>query len=304
MPKSYPNATLMVAVACLATVALAQTPAAPQPKATESEPSRAPSVAAPTGPGGGPPSMSAAQRAEATREFLGLGPKPDAAAAAAGAPIFAASCAFCHGPQARGAEGPSLITSQLVLDDERGEKLMPFLKHGRPDKGMPSFATVSDSDLYDVAEFLHQQVEDVANRGTYKLPDILVGDADKGKTYFDAHCTACHSIGGDLAHIGSRYHAPADLQRNWVWPPRTPPDGPAAITATVATASGTLSGRVTQVSDFTIALVDAKGAAHVIQRGEGVTVTLHDPLAPHNAMIATLRNGDMHDVTAYLEAQK
>lgn len=28
------------------------------------------------------------------------------------------------------------------------------------------------------------------------------------------------------------------------------------------------------------------------------------PLAPHQAMIMTLRNDDMHDVTAYLETLK
>src|SRR5581483_8723397 len=45
------------------------------------------------------------------REFLGLGAPPDPAAAERGAPLFAANCAFCHGPKARGAEGPNLIRS-------------------------------------------------------------------------------------------------------------------------------------------------------------------------------------------------
>ena len=47
------------------------------------------------------------QRAAATRVFLGLGPEPNKAAAARGAPLFQQDCAFCHGPQARGAEGPT-----------------------------------------------------------------------------------------------------------------------------------------------------------------------------------------------------
>ena len=63
------------------------------------------------------------QRAAATRVFLGLGPEPDKAAAARGAPIFQQNCAFCHGSQAHGAEGPSLITSDVVLGDEHGEHL-------------------------------------------------------------------------------------------------------------------------------------------------------------------------------------
>ncbi len=55
-----------------------------------------------------PPTVAAGS-GEAVRAFLGLGPPPDAAAAKRGAPVYAANCAFCHGPLARGAEGPSLI---------------------------------------------------------------------------------------------------------------------------------------------------------------------------------------------------
>src|SRR5215813_4607007 len=53
-----------------------------------------------------------------TREFLGLGPAPDAPAAARGEKLYTANCAFCHGEKARGAEGPNLVRSALVLHDE------------------------------------------------------------------------------------------------------------------------------------------------------------------------------------------
>jgi hypothetical protein len=39
----------------------------------------------------------------------------------------------------------------------------------------------------------------------------------------------------------------------------------------------------------------------VIARDAGVSVELHDPLAPHVAMIGNLADSDMIDVTAYLE---
>ena len=55
-----------------------------------------------------------------TREFLGLGPPPDAAAAARGERLYAPNCAFCHGEKARGAEGPNLVRSVVVLHDEKG----------------------------------------------------------------------------------------------------------------------------------------------------------------------------------------
>jgi cytochrome c oxidase cbb3-type subunit 3 len=243
------------------------------------------------------------QRAAATRVFLGLGAEPDRVAAARGAPLFQQNCAFCHGPQARGAEGPSLITSDVVLGDDHGEHLVPFLKTGRPEKGMPAFAGLGDDQLKDVAEFLHLQVEDVANRGAYHVLNILVGDATKGQAYFAANCASCHSTAA-FAHIASKYRSPDQLQRGWVWPAR-PADNSLAVTATVKTADGaTITGRVTQVSDFRITLVDSGGVTHVIERGAGVDVRMKDPLAPHQTMIMTLKNEDMHNVTAYLETLK
>ena len=244
--------------------------------------------------------MTPEQRAAATRAFLGLGPEPDQAAAKRGQPLFEQNCGFCHGQQARGATGPGLITSDEVLDDDHGERLVPFLKKGRPENGMPAFATMSDGQLKDIAEFLHLQVEEVANRGTYHVLNILVGNAAKGQTYVTAHCMSCHAA-KTFEHLGSRFRSPDQLQRGWIWPARSG-DVSLAITATVKIQDGSsIAGRVTQLSDFRITLVDSTGQAHVIDREPGVEVQINDPLASHQEMIMTLTNDDMHDVTAYLE---
>jgi len=250
--------------------------------------------------------MTPEQRAAATRAFLGLGPEPDKAAAARGTPLFQQNCAFCHGPQARGATGSSLITSDEVLGDDHGEHLVAFLKKGRPEKGMPAFATMSDDQLTEIAEFLHLQVEEVANRGTYQVLNILVGDATKGQAYVTEHCMSCHAA-ETFAHLGSRFRSPEQLQRGWIWParPYDSGDNAKAIVATVKTLNGsTIAGRVTQVSDFRITLVDHAGETHRIEREPGVTVEIRDPLAGHQQMIMRLTNDDMHNVTAYLETQK
>jgi cytochrome c oxidase cbb3-type subunit 3 len=247
--------------------------------------------------------MTPQQRAAATRAFLGLGPEPDKAAAARGAPLFSQSCFFCHGPQGRGAEGPSLITSDVVLGDDHGEHLIPFLRKGIPEKGMPSFATMTDGQLTDIAEFLHQQVEDVANRGAYHVLNILVGNAEKGQAYVQANCISCHTT-ETFTHIASKFRSPDQLQRSWIWPSR-PADNSLAITARVKMPDGrVLSGRVRDVSDFRITVIDSGGQTHMIDREPGVEVELKDPLAPHQAIVMTLQNDDMHDVTAYLETLK
>ncbi|MGA7339733.1 MAG: c-type cytochrome [Terracidiphilus sp.] len=247
--------------------------------------------------------MTPQQRAAATRAFLGLGPEPDKAAASRGAPLFRQNCSLCHGPQARGAVSPSLITSDVVLGDDHGEHLIPLLRKGRPEKGMPSFATMTNDQLKDIAEFIHLQVEDVANRGTYHVLNILVGNAERGQAYVQANCMSCHST-KTFAHIGSRFRSPDLLQRSWIWPLR-PADNSLAVTATVKMPDGgVLSGRVREVSDFRITLVDTAGQTHAIDRGPGITVEMKDPLAAHQAIIMTLKNDDMHNVTAYLETLK
>jgi cytochrome c oxidase cbb3-type subunit 3 len=281
--RSFICATLLVGSAIGATVA-----------ATSQQPQKS----AQEGLQQGTQAMTPAQRAAATRAFLGLGAEPDKAAAERGAPLFAQNCAFCHGQKARGATGPNLITSDRVLSDDHGEHLVSFLRKGIPDQGMPDFATMSERQLTDIAEFLHLQVEDVANRGAYQVLNILVGNAAEGKAYVDGHCVSCHTA-ETFAHIASKYRSPDQLQRNWIWP-----EHDEAVTAEVKTAEGTISGKVTQMSDFSIKVMSESGETKTFDRKPGVEVQVNDPLAPHEQFVMTLGNNDMHNVTAYLETLK
>jgi cytochrome c oxidase cbb3-type subunit III len=285
--------------ACMSLAVSAQT-AAQSPVQSQSQ-ALTPAPVQSQAPAPADAAAAAARAGKSVREFLGLGPPPDAAAAKRGAPVFAANCAFCHGPLARGAEGPSLIYSELVLKDQQGALIAEFLKGGRPEKGMPAFSTLSDEQRHDVAEFLHQQIEDVANRGTFQVKNIVLGDPKKGATYVAAHCLYCHAVNGDLKGLAAKWR-PVDLQRYWIMPPRTS-DG-RAITATVRGPQGTWQGRVQQIDDFRVVLVEGSGPSVVIARDADVAVELHDPLAPHVAMVGNLADSDMINVTAYLETLK
>ncbi|MFN0124414.1 MAG: c-type cytochrome, partial [Blastocatellia bacterium] len=133
------------------------------------------------------------------REFLGLGPAPDAAAAKKGEPLYLENCAGCHGKDGRGAQAPSLTRSAIVLHDEKGETLGPVIREGR--QGMPPFKGMSQDDIYMIAQYLHLQVELAANRGTYGstyggLRNQVTGDAKKGEAFFAANCVSCHSATG------------------------------------------------------------------------------------------------------------
>jgi len=241
-------------------------------------------------------------RGGATREFLGLGPAPDPAAAARGEKVYAANCAFCHGANARGAEAPNLLRSPLVLHDEKGELIAPAIAKGWPDKGMPAFPNIAASQSQDIAQFLHLQVELVANRGIYKRLNVLTGDAKAGEAYFNGAggCKTCHSTTGDLAHVASKYPQPDQLQNRFVWP-----GGQAASQkVTVTLPSGqTVSGTLKRIDDINISMYDASGAFHSWPR-EGLKVEMEDRLAEHRQLLDKYTDADMHNLTAYLATLK
>ena len=240
------------------------------------------------------------------REFLGLGPAPDEAAAKKGEPLYRENCAACHGENGRGAQAPSLVRSVLVLHDEKGEAIAPLLRNGRPQAGMPAFPSLGAEDVYNIAEYLHLQVELAANRGTYGstysgLRSQTSGDARRGEAFFQGAggCAHCHSPSGDLAGIGRKYPQAAAMQARFLWP-ATP--GPAK--ARITTAAGeTIAGTIRSLTDFDVSLVDAAGAYHYWPRA-AVKIEIEDRLAGHRALLPKYTDAEMHDLTAYLESLK
>src|SRR5277367_1857347 len=238
-----------------------------------------------------------------TREFLGLGRMPDAKMAAEGAKIFGATCGFCHGENARGASGPDLLRSPVVLDDNQGELIGQTVHEGRPSKGMPAFPSLTGEQVRDLAEYLHLQVELAANRGTYKALNVVTGNANAGEAYFNGagKCNTCHSVTGDLAHIGSKMDPP-DLQQRFLYPG---PSQPSATKVTVILKDGTqISGTLKHLDDFYVSLDDAAGNYRSIALEKGVTVSVEDKLVFHREMLDKYTNQQMHDLTAYLVTLK
>jgi YD repeat-containing protein len=239
----------------------------------------------------------------------------DAATLEQGKKVYTANCAFCHGGNAKGGEtGPDLLRSLTVLHDENGELISQVVLNGRPDKGMPKFNLPPDQ-VADIAAFLHDGVRAAAQRGTYKILDILVGDPKAGEAYFNGPggCTSCHSVTGDLAHIASKYD-PVNLQQKVVMPREGRfgrAAGPAAasgtaITATVTTPSGeVVNGLLGRIDDFSVTVTDQSGKPHTFTRdGDVPKVEIHDPMKGHFALLKQYTDADIHNLTAYLETLK
>jgi len=258
------------------------------------------------GRGGGRGGRGGGGGARGTREFLGLGPAPDEAAAKKGEPLYAQNCATCHGVNARGAQGPNLVRSVVVLHDEKGEEIGPVIKNGRPQAGMPGMPNLSADDIYNIAQYLHLQVELAANRGTYSTTYNAIrsqtsGDVKKGEEYFNGAggCKNCHSVTGDLAKIGSKFPQAAAMQSRFLWPASLGP-----VNAKVTLPSGqTVTGRIRTMTDFDLSLTDSSGEYHYWPRNQ-VKVEIEDKLAGHRALLAKYTDADIHNLTAYLVTLK
>src|SRR5580704_16756493 len=58
--------------------------------------------------------------------------KADQATIDRGKALYGVNCNFCHGSDARGGEGgPNLLRSDLVLNDQNGERIAPVIQNGR-----------------------------------------------------------------------------------------------------------------------------------------------------------------------------
>ncbi len=234
----------------------------------------------------------------------------DSATLDRGKATFAGKCGFCHGSNARGGEsGPDLLRSQLVRDDEDGNLIGQVVRNGRPAAGMPKF-DLSRTEIADIAAFLHEGVRAAAERGTYKLLNIVTGDPKAGEAYFNGAgmCNTCHSPTGDLKGIGARYD-PVALQGRLLMPAggrEGQRRNIAPVTVTVTLPSGkSVEGILERIDDFNVALTDAAGDYHSFTRsGDIPKVEMHDPLKQHHDMLSRYTDAEIHNLTAYLVTLK
>src|SRR5215831_10694323 len=167
--------------------------------------------------------LLAAAVAQQPGTFPAMQRKPaDEQTIARGKAVFGASCAACHGADARGGQlnGPNLLRSQLVLADQDGELITPVIRSGRPERGMPALPLGAE-DVKAVVEFIHSLTaaspgQGAPPRGEAPLPDIVVGNAEAGRAYFAAHCSSCHAADGDLRGLATRVPDARALQNLWV----------------------------------------------------------------------------------------
>jgi len=315
--------SLALAAILLLTSIAVRLPAQGQPPAAP--PAQAPGAQPPAGPpqggrGRGQATFPAQQRSLA-----------DPAVIARGKTLFEINCRLCHGADLRGGDmgGVNLLRSDLVLRDQHGELILPVVKGGRQNPGMPvmpPFPQIPDEDVKAIAEYIHSVAFTMRGQGNPPpsaeavVLNIVVGDAAAGKAYFASKCASCHSEGGDMQGVALRYSDPVQLQNAWVSGGSGGGRGGGGgrgrggaagvnrreVRVAVTTQSGQrVEGRLDRIDDFIVTLTPADGVPRSFTRnGDVPKVEIRDPLEGHRNLLPVYTDKDIHDVTAYLVTLK
>lgn len=240
--------------------------------------------------------------------------------------VYGINCRACHGPDLRGGDlgGPNLLRAPAVLNDMDGELMAPVIKEGRSNPGMTVMPpqALGDDDIAAVIAYVHSVVATSQRQGAPPLGEeivlnILVGDPEAGQQYFQAECSGCHSVTGDLQGIASKISSPENLQNSWVAGRRRggapDPDTDPALTqvmVTVTLDSGEeITGKLGRVDDFLVTLTTAEGQYHSFTLHENtspsvVSIEKVDPMERHRKLLSEYTDDIMHNVTAYLVTLK
>ena len=218
----------------------------------------------------------------------------------AGEVLFRQNCAFCHGRDAQGGEtGPDLTQSRLVRRDVGGDGISEVVRNGRPEKKMPAFH-FSNQEMYSLAAFIHAEQAKAAarpgGRRGVEVADLQTGNVEEGRQYFNGagKCATCHSPGGDLAGVASRYEG-LQLEEQMLYPR----DVKNRVTVTLPTGQQ-LSGIVAYLDEFTVALRDANGNYHSWPVSR-VKYRLDAPVNAHVDLFGKYTDADIHNLMAYLQ---
>ena len=246
-------------------------------------------------------------------------PPGDPALIARGNGLYGVHCRACHGVDLRGGDqgGPNLLRSDVVLNDQAGELIVPVIVNGQQGAGssMPPIRVTQD-DARAIAEYIHSVTATMRGQGIPRqVPlrslNVLVGDAAAGEIYFNAKCGACHSATGDLRGIGARLPDPTTLQNYWISGGGGLGRGgrgglgrPVPVSVTPAPGQK-VEGTLVRLDDFYVVVELADGTQRTFRRdGERPVVDVRDPLEPHKQLLPTYTDKDIHNVTAYLVTLK
>lgn len=131
-----------------------------------------------------------------------------ASAASKGELLYMENCSTCHGNQGHGGMGIPLALNSF-LNSASNDYLKKTIRLGRPERIMPSFYWMSDTDINEIIKFISGWRSSPAPVWSRKS---IKGDPAAGKALFTTNCASCHgsnSQGGKGS--GMRFSRSRDL---------------------------------------------------------------------------------------------
>ena len=210
-----------------------------------------------------------------------------------GKALFRSNCAFCHGLTGGGGRGPSLAATRLDA-----AALKAVVRNGVPGTNMPSFESMTEPELDELARYVRQLGAGQAPSGP------VPGDPAHGRSVYENNgCAGCHRIGSEgsvygpeLTRIGAARPA-AYLRESLVNP--TADIAPEYEGVTVETRDGaSVTGVRVNEDNFTVQLRDPVQQFRMFRKDE-VAAVVHQSkslMPPYAALPAR----DLQDLLAYL----
>ncbi len=227
--------------------------------------------------------------------------KPGALSVEAGAQVFTAHCARCHGAKGEGTTGPALTFPKLQRAGT-DDLLFRIIYFGIGGTEMPSHFGLTEAELKQVALYVRSLAA--------KTEPVGPGNPFSGdRVYRAAGCNKCHTMDGsgglmgpDLSGVGLRRN-PAFLRAALVEPGSFLPDGFLLVRAVTKDGKAIAGIRLSE-DTFSIRLRSASGDLYGFWKEDLKDLQREPTKSPMPSYKGTLTDAQIDDLGAYLMTRK
>jgi len=224
-------------------------------------------------------------------------------AIAAGAKLYAASCAGCHGPDGSGGRRPNLVR-RAAWHPLTDESTFDTIRNGVPGADMPP-TKLPDDQTWALVAFVRALTGPASETN-------VEGDPAAGEAVFwstKAGCSNCHAIRGrgsrmgpDLSTIGGSQ--PLTLIRESILFPSKDPslNGRESVTVTMRDGS-IIKGVAKNRSNYNLQVVDTKGDLHLITMTDVKSLSVLAKSGMPDDYARRLTPDEIRDLLAFLARQ-